>query len=469
MALMGENGAGKSTLMKILVGVYQADSGEIFFDNAIRNFLNIKESQKVGIGIIHQELNLISELSISENIFLGREYLTCYGSIDWKKMNEQANFWLKKLGIEKNCCQKVSELSIAEQQLVEIAKVLSLGAKLIIMDEPTDALTERESTLLFTVIRSLREKGCGIIYISHRIDEIFSICDSVTVLRDGQFIDETAIENLNKDKLIENMVGQKIDDYYPYTPSIKGETLLQVNQLSAAGVENVSFSLNKGEIIGFSGLIGSGRTELMKIIYGATNKSAGEIRIKNRKLNIFSPSKAISQGIAYVSEDRKKDGIISILSVRDNMTLSILKKISIYPGIILKKKERKIVDDFINLFRIKVSSMNQSIGQLSGGNQQKVAIARALLTKPMVLILDEPTRGIDVGARKEIYHLINKLKEDGLSIILISSDMPEILGLSDRVLVMHEGEIKADFNRDSFSEVNIMAAAMGKNFIEKKI
>ena len=311
MALMGENGAGKSTLMKILVGVYQADSGEIFFDNAIRNFLNIKESQKVGIGIIHQELNLISELSISENIFLGREYLTCYGSIDWKKMNEQANFWLKKLGIEKNCCQKVSELSIAEQQLVEIAKVLSLGAKLIIMDEPTDALTERESTLLFTVIRSLREKGCGIIYISHRIDEIFSICDSVTVLRDGQFIDETAIENLNKDKLIENMVGQKIDDYYPYTPSIKGETLLQVNQLSAAGVENVSFSLNKGEIIGFSGLIGSGRTELMKIIYGATNKSAGEIRIKNRKLNIFSPSKAISQGIAYVSEDRKKDGIIS--------------------------------------------------------------------------------------------------------------------------------------------------------------
>ncbi|KAE9529947.1 ribose ABC transporter ATP-binding protein RbsA [Testudinibacter aquarius] len=462
MALMGENGAGKSTLMKVLTGIYSKDQGTIeYLGNAV-TFKGPKDSEEAGISIIHQELNLIDNLTIAENIFLGCEFVNRFGKIDWAKMYREADKLLAKLGVKHSSRTLAGELSIGELQMVEIAKAISFKSRVIIMDEPTDALTDTETESLFKIIRELTAEGCGIVYISHRIKEIFEICDDVTVLRDGEFIGESAVADLNEDRLIEMMVGRRLDEYYPHLEKARGETRLTVSNLSGSGVHNVNFTLYAGEILGVSGLMGAGRSELMKVIYGALPKTAGEVRLNGKIVENRSEQDGLQNGIVYISEDRKGDGLVLGMSVKENMTLTALQHFSQY-GYIQKGAERLAVDDFILLFNIKTPNRDQQIGLLSGGNQQKVAIAKGLMTRPQVLILDEPTRGVDVGAKKEIYQLINKFKNEGLSIILVSSEMPEVLGMSDRILVMHEGEISSEFMRGAATQEQLLAAAIGKN------
>lgn len=467
MALVGENGAGKSTLMKVLTGIYKKDAGEVIYQGESCAFNGPKSSQEAGIGIIHQELNLIPELTIAENIFLGREFTRAFGAIDWKNMYAEADKLLARLNLAYSSHRLVSELSIGDQQMVEIAKVLSFGSKVIIMDEPTDALTDTETESLFSVIRELRDQGCGIVYISHRLKEIFEICDDVTVLRDGQFIGEKPVASLKEDTLIEMMVGRKLEDQYPRINIPQGKAKLNVINLSGEDVHDVSFSLHESEILGISGLMGAGRTELMKIIYGALPKTNGTVELDGKPCQIKKPAEGLEQGIVYISEDRKRDGLVLGMSVKENMSLTALRYFSRGMGVLNHKEEQLTVGDFIKLFNIKTPSMDQIIGFLSGGNQQKVAIARGLMTRPKVLILDEPTRGVDVGAKKEIYQLINKFKQEGLSIILISSEMPEVMGMSDRILVMHEGRISGEFSAHNVTQEMLMAAAVGKQYDAK--
>lgn len=461
MALMGENGAGKSTLMKVLTGIYSKESGNIEYLGQPMSFKGPKSSQEAGISIIHQELNLVGNLTIAENIFLGREFKKPWGVIDWAKMHQEADKLLARLGVSHSSHQLCSDLSIGEQQMVEIAKALSFQSHVIIMDEPTDALTDTETAALFKVIRELKAEGRGIVYISHRIKEIFEICDDVTVLRDGQFIGESAVDTLTEERLIEMMVGRRLDEQYPYLPPERGDVRLEVKKLTGSGIQDVSFKLHKGEILGISGLMGAGRTELMKVLYGALPKTSGEILLNNKAISPRCPQDGLAQGIVYISEDRKGDGLILGMSVKENMSLTALDHFA-KAGTINHKAEQMVVDDFIALFNIKTPNRDQQIGLLSGGNQQKVAIAKGLMTRPDVLILDEPTRGVDVGAKKEIYQLINKFKQDGLSIILVSSEMPEVLGMSDRILVMHEGQIRAEFSRQEATQEKLLAAAIGK-------
>lgn len=463
MALIGENGAGKSTLMKVLTGIYKKDSGTIEYQGIQQTFNSPRESQLAGISIIHQELNLIPELSIAENIFLGREKTGLLGKILWHKMFSEADEILKRLNVKHNSKKLVGQLSVGEQQMVEIAKALSFDSKVIIMDEPTDALTDTETNSLFKVIDELRAQGCGIVYISHRLKEIFEICDKVTVLRDGKFISEQEVSQIDEDQLIEVMVGRKLEEQYPRINKKHGETTLEINNLYSEGINNISFNLHSGEILGVAGLMGAGRTELMKTIYGARAIISGTIKLNNQLLNIDDSSDALKAGIAYISEDRKGDGLILTLSVKENMTLCALNDFS-NNSKLNHSKENIVVNKYIDLFNIKTPSKEQIVGNLSGGNQQKVAIAKGLITKPKILILDEPTRGVDVGAKKEIYQLINKFKAEGMSIIIVSSEMSEILGICDRILVMHEGQISGEFNYKEADQEKIMACAVGKTF-----
>ncbi|ARJ41934.1 ribose ABC transporter ATP-binding protein RbsA [Pantoea alhagi] len=467
MALVGENGAGKSTMMKVLTGIYKRDAGSLQWLGEETHFSGPKASQEAGIGIIHQELNLIPQLSIAENIFLGREFVNRFSRIDWKKMHAEADTLLKRLNLRFNSHRLVGDLSIGDQQMVEIAKVLSFESKVIVMDEPTDALTDTETVSLFRVINELKAQGCGIVYISHRMKEIFEICDDVTVFRDGQFIAERSVDTLTEASLIEMMVGRKLEDQYPRLDKAPGEIRLQVENLSGPGIDNVSFTLRKGEILGVSGLMGAGRTELMKMLYGALPRSAGKVVLNGREINVRTPQDGLANGIVYISEDRKRDGLVLGMSVKENMSLTALSYFSNGGGALKHSAEQLAVSDFIRLFNIKTPGMDQTIGLLSGGNQQKVAIARGLMTRPNVLILDEPTRGVDVGAKKEIYQLINQFKEEGLSIILVSSEMPEVLGMSDRILVMHEGRLSGEFSTEQATQEVLMAAAVGKQHSEE--
>ncbi|WP_130832835.1 ribose ABC transporter ATP-binding protein RbsA [[Erwinia] mediterraneensis] len=469
MALVGENGAGKSTMMKVLTGIYSHDAGSLHWLGKETRFNGPKASQDAGIGIIHQELNLIPQLSVAENIFLGREYVNRFGRIDWKRMHTEADALLKRLNLRFSSHMLVGDLSIGDQQMVEIAKVLSFQSQVIIMDEPTDALTDTETLSLFRVINELKAQGCGIVYISHRMKEIFEICDDVTVFRDGQFIAERAVSDLDEETLIEMMVGRKLEEQYPRLEKAPGEVRLKVDNLSGPGVEDVSFILRKGEILGISGLMGAGRTELMKLLYGALPKSAGRIRLNGCEVLTRSPQEGLANGIVYISEDRKRDGLVLGMSVKENMSLTALRYFSHRGGTLKHAEEQLAVGDFIRLFNVKTPSMLQPTGLLSGGNQQKVAIARGLMTRPDVLILDEPTRGVDVGAKKEIYQLINQFKAEGLSIILVSSEMPEVLGMSDRVLVMHEGRLSGEFTREQATQEALMAAAVGKQHSEELV
>ncbi|TCO77474.1 ribose ABC transporter ATP-binding protein RbsA [Marinisporobacter balticus] len=461
MALLGENGAGKSTLMKILSGVYQKDDGEIIYEGKKVDIKGPKDAQEEGISIIHQELNLIPHLTIGENIFLGREPVNAFKKIDWTKLYKDSEVLLKKLKVDKSPKELVASLSIGEQQMVEIAKALSLNAKIIIMDEPTDALTKKETESLFHVIHELRAQQKSIVYISHRLEEIFQVCDDVTVLRDGKFIGEAQVKTLNEDQLIEMMVGRKLTEQFPSVVVEKGDVALEVKNLSNEYVKDISFLLRKGEILGISGLMGSGRTELAKSIYGALRKDSGKVYIDGKEVNIKSTQNALKEGIAYVSEDRKGQGLILGLSVKENMSISSLKDFESPIFKINRTKEKKAVKNYIAQMAIKTPTERQKIKNLSGGNQQKVSIAKGLMTNPKILILDEPTRGVDVGAKKEIYDLINKFKQTGMSIIMISSEMPEILGMSDRILVMHQGRITGELDRTDASQEKIMKCAVG--------
>ncbi len=460
MALLGENGAGKSTLMKILSGVYKKTSGNIYYKGKELNVNSTRQANENGISIIHQELNLISELTIGENIFLGREPKTKLALIDWKTLYSKSESLLKELDISVNPKTKIKELSIGIKQMVEIAKALSFEAELIIMDEPTDALTDKETKSLFKIINKLKNEGKSIIYISHRLNEIFEICDDVTIIRDGKFVAEHPVQEIDQDSLIELMVGRKLEEQFPYQKDELGEVLLEAKEIQNKYIKNVSFNIKQKEIVGVAGLMGAGRTELAKSIYGHYKIEKGEITLKGKQLHIKSEKDAIKSGISYVSEDRKKDGLVLGMNVMKNISLSSLDKISKFK-IINKTTEKKVAVDYISNFNIKTPSKEQKLSNLSGGNQQKVSISKSLLPLPKVLIMDEPTRGIDVGAKKEIYKLMNKFKSEGMGILMISSEIPELLGMCDRILVMHEGKLMGELSREEMSQEAVMRLAVG--------
>jgi len=462
-ALIGENGAGKSTLVKIISGSYPPSNGNVkIAGNTVEHFTP-KAMQSSGISFIHQELNLVPELSVSENIFLGREKTGLLGKIDWKWMHLETRKLTELLGIELEPTARVGSLSIAQQKIVEIAKALSMDAKVIIMDEPTDVLTSSETEKLFKIILQLKSQGKGIIYISHRLEELKEICDVFTVLRDGQFVGHGQVSEYDKQQMIDMMVGRKLEDQYPRVETQRGAVGIRVNNLNKPDIlRNINFEAYKGEILGLSGLVGSGRSELMKCVFGDDINFTGEIIIDDEKAHISSPKKAIQKGLYLINEDRKKEGIIPEMSTKDNITLSIIRNLQTRVYSLNHSKEQSVAKSSIESLSIKTPSPNQPIKMLSGGNQQKTLLARGILTEPKVLILDEPTRGIDVGAKVSIYQIINRLKTQGVAIIVISSELPEILGICDRILVMHNGEITGEFMRDEANEQKLLACAFGE-------
>jgi len=456
--LMGENGAGKSTFMKVLTGIHKKNEGTIKYLGEDLNINSPKEAEKIGISIIYQEFNLLPHLTVAENIFIAKEPTNSFGLINYKKMNDDARLILKKLNLDIDPQTKVSELKVGNQQMIEIAKATSVDAKVLIMDEPTAALTEKEIKELFKVIKDLRSKGVGIIYISHRMEELKYIADRITVMRDGKYIDTMKYEETSIDEIIEKMVGRSLGGQYPERVKVQDEVILEVKNINKQNVvSNISFKLRKGEILGFAGLMGAGRTEVAKLLFGHDKMDSGEIILEGRSIKINSPIEAIKNKIVYLTEDRKKDGIFAEMSVEDNIMVSNLgiasKKFSFYDS----KKGQKICKKSILALNIKTPSLDQKIKNLSGGNQQKVILARWTSQDQKVLIIDEPTRGIDVGAKKEIYYLMKNLAAKGVSIIMISSELPEVLGMSDRVVVMKEGTIaKILDNNGSLTQEKIM-------------
>lgn len=460
-ALMGENGAGKSTLMKILTGVYTKDSGTLEIDGVVQDFQSIKDSEAKRIAFIHQELNLLNDMSIVDNMFLGKELKKTFGLLDKKAMREMVNEKLKLLGLNVNPNTLVKDIPVGERQLVEIAKALLMDTKLIIMDEPTAALTDKEIDLLFKVIRDLREQGVSFIYISHRMEEIFELCDEVTVMRDGAFIGQKHVQDTSFDEIVQMMVGYDLDDRFPRVEVDPGETVMSVRGLTKEGkFRDINFDLKKGEILGFSGLMGSGRTDVMHALFGSVPFDRGQIFVKGKEVKIDSPIKAKELGIGFITEDRKHEGLILDFSVADNMVLPSIKAFT-KQKMVQPKKIASSVSDYID--KLKVRTPNQTIetSKLSGGNQQKVVIAKWLMTNPEILILDEPTRGVDVGAKKEIYEIINALKAEGVAVIVVSSELPEVLGICDRIVVMHEKEIRKIIPREEATQEKVMEYATG--------
>ena len=459
-ALVGENGAGKSTLMKIISGIYQRDSGEMLLRGQGARFQSPRQAMDAGVAIIHQELNLLPELTVAQNIFLGREPLNRLGLIDRVTMHRRAKELLARLSPDIQPDQKVESLSIARQQMVEIAKALSVEADVIILDEPTDALTDRESETLFQVMAELRDAGKGLVFISHRLGEIFQMCDRLAVLRDGVMVHEGPVSEIDEDGLIRHMVGRELSEQYPYAPAEIGPVRLQVSQLAAPGIREISFEARAGEVIGFAGLMGAGRTELARALFGAATATAGDIKIDGRSVKLKSPRDGVRAGVGYVTEDRKAEGLVQMHGVRANMVLTGLDRFVGRMGKINRIEEARTVDEFIQQFGIKTDHREKQVALLSGGNQQKVTIAKALIPEPEIVILDEPTRGVDVGAKREIYTAIQALKEQGLCILLMSSDIPELLGISDRILVMSRGQITGSLSRAEASQEAIMHAAV---------
>lgn len=462
-ALMGENGAGKSTLMKILAGLYSSDSGKIILQGREVTIKNPKVALDLGISMIHQELNHVSAMTVSENIFLGKE--PCYKFLSTVNTSLQRKMTLDLfagLGIEIDPDTIMSELSVAQMQMVEIVKAVSCNSSVIIMDEPTSAITDKEVEKLFDMIRDLKSKGIAIIYISHKMDEIFRISDTITVLRDGQYIATRPANELDDNSLIKLMVGREINEIFPAVNTYRGKTVLQVEGLSRKGeFQNVGFDLHEGEILGLSGLMGAGRTEVGETLFGLRRPDSGIIKIKERPVQHRSPSDAIFNKLALISEDRKLKGLNLVDSIKRNISIVILRNFCRLGQVVKANEETAFVDSEIQKFGIKTAGRDTLVGKLSGGNQQKVVLSMWLATNPDILILDEPTRGIDVGAKTEIYRLICELAKQGKAILLISSEMPEIIGLCHRTLVLHEGTITAEFKRGEFSQEKIMEAAMG--------
>ncbi|HEM9193233.1 TPA: sugar ABC transporter ATP-binding protein [Streptococcus agalactiae] len=459
-ALMGENGAGKSTLMNILTGLFPASTGTIYIDGEERTFSNPQEAEEFGISFIHQEMNTWPEMTVLENLFLGREIKTTFGLLNQKLMRQKALEAFKRLGVTIPLDIPIGNLSVGQQQMIEIAKSLLNQLSILVMDEPTAALTDRETENLFRVIRSLKQEGVGIVYISHRMEEIFKITDFVTVMRDGVIVDTKETSLTNSDELVKKMVGRKLEDYYPEKHSEIGPVVFEVSNLCGDNFEDVSFYVRKGEILGFSGLMGAGRTEVMRTIFGIDKKKSGKVKIDNQEITITSPSQAIKQGIGFLTENRKDEGLILDFNIKDNMTLPSTKDFSKH-GFFDEKTSTTFVQQLINRLYIKSGRPDLEVGNLSGGNQQKVVLAKWIGIAPKVLILDEPTRGVDVGAKREIYQLMNELADRGVPIVMVSSDLPEILGVSDRIMVMHEGRISGELSRKEADQEKVMQLATG--------
>jgi len=462
VGLLGENGAGKSTLMKVLSGVYHADAGEVTWEGRPARFGTIQESQAAGVSLIFQELNNCPNLKPVDNLFLGRElYRGRSGFLDYPAMKRRARELFQHLGIEIDLDVEVSRLSTAVQQMIEIAKALLTNVKLLVMDEPTSSLTDKETARLFRVIRELKERGTSVVFISHKLNEVFEITDRIVVLRDGKNAGELDSKAGTVDQLIALMVGRELGSFAKQQRKARpGAEELKVVGLSGGPVKDVSFTLHRGEILGVSGLIGSGRTEMARLLLGADRRTAGKVWVGGREVRIRSPRDAVAAGFGFVPEDRKVQALVLPMSVRENLTLAIHGAVKRLGAFLSRKKEIEVTDRFVQALRIKVSSREQAVNNLSGGNQQKVVIAKWLATRPRILVLDEPTRGIDVAAKAEVHRIVAELADQGVAILLISSELPEILGLSDRVLVMHEGRAKAILDRSEASQETIMSAAL---------
>lgn len=465
-ALVGENGAGKSTLIKILGGAYQPDGGEILIEGKPVTIAATSMAQHFKIAVIYQEFNLVPDLSVAENIFIGREPKIGKSFINWKKINTDAAQILKKLDIDINPRKFISDLSVAEKQMVEIAKSLSMDARMIIMDEPTATLTEKEVVKLFAIIEELRKKGVSIIYISHRLDEAFKLSDRITVLRDGKKIETKKTNQTSQDEIVSLMVGKVVKDYFAGKKEWTGkeEVIMEVKNYNIAdSIYDISFKLHKGEILGFAGVLGSGIHHLLRSLYGAAQKTSGEVYFEGRKVEIRKPSEAINMGIGYVTEDRKGEGLLSDMSVLQNLSIIIIKTLTFFKGLFVKqKKELTVFNSMAKELDIKYANINQRIIYLSGGNQQKVVMGRTLVSDCKVLILLEPTRGIDVGAKAEIHKIMIGLASKGISIIMASSELPELVNLTDRCFVLYKGRMAAEFNRENMDEEKLVAAEIGK-------
>ena len=458
-ALLGENGAGKSTLVKVITGVHQPDTGEIYLNDQRIHLNDPREATTLGISAIYQELSMFPDLDIAENIFVGRRPTRKGGLIDWRKMYHESEELLSSLGVHLNLKTKARNLSIAQQQMVEIARALSVNARILIMDEPTSALTLNEVAELFQIVRRLREKGTAIVFISHRLEELFEIADRVTVLRDGAYVDTRSMDGVTQDDLIRMMVGRTVTDLFPKQDVEAGEVVLRVKNLTRRGAfEDVSFELHKGEILGMAGLIGAGRTEVSQTLFGVTPAHAGTIEIEGQPLRITSPRQAMDYGLALVPEDRQHHGLVPPMDITDNVTLPNLTSFT-RAGWLNKKEAQAAAFQAATQLQVKATTVWQKVRELSGGNQQKIVLAKWLSTHPRILILDEPTRGIDVGTKAEVHRLMSALAAEGIAILMISSELPEVLGMSDRILVMHEGKVTGLFDRSEATQEKIMLAA----------
>ena len=459
-ALMGENGAGKSTLIKILAGAYSKDQGKILFDDKEVNIDNPNDSLNLGIKVVYQEIALIPEFTVGENIFLEKFPVNRLGIVNWKKLYDDCNNLLKKIGFNLNVKEKVVNLSISEQQIVEIARAIFQNASVVVMDEPTSSLTPNEIEKLFEVIENLKKNNIAIIYITHKIDEIFKIANEVTVLRDGKLISHRNIKDTSEEILIQDMVGRKVEQKFDRPNKSFDTVLMNIKNISTKSkLKDISFNLFKGEILGFFGLMGAGRTELAKAIYGYDNISNGSVEIDGQTLKKFNTQTMVKNGVGYVTEDRKGEGIIKDMNLRENMSLPSLE---IFEKLftINKNKEKKISNEYIDKFEVKTPSSERLITLLSGGNQQKVLLSRWLIRNLKIIILDEPTRGVDIGAKTEILRLINDLAKDGLSVILMTSEMNDLLTLSDRIIVMAGGKISKEFDRNDATQEEIFKASV---------
>lgn len=458
--LMGENGAGKSTLIKIISGTYSEYEGEMEYEGRKVKFRSEKEALQAGISVVPQELHPIPEMTIAENIFLGREPVKCSWILDKKERKRQAGELLDALGLDYDPDTKMEKLSIAQKQMVEIIKAISRGSRLIIMDEPTSALTNVETEYLFQQISLLKEKGISIIFISHKLEEVYRICDTVTVLRDGEYIDTRPMQEVSSDELIEMMVGRQVVDIYPKLHTPQTDVVLEAQNISGEGFENISFTIRKGEVLGFAGMMGAGRSEIARAVFGLDQISAGNLILEGRKIKIVSPADSIHEGIAMVTEDRAAYGFVGARSIKENISLPNMDRFA--PHLLLKKNEIKsAAEEICQKISVKAPTIETRVGTLSGGNQQKVVLAKWLIRNLKVLIMDEPTRGIDVGAKQEIYALISELAKQGIAILLISSELPEVISMSHRVMVIAEGKCVGELPKEEVSQDKIMKLIAG--------
>ncbi|MCC6944381.1 MAG: sugar ABC transporter ATP-binding protein [Thermomicrobiales bacterium] len=457
-ALVGENGAGKSTMIKIISGLYRPDAGQMSVGDEVVEFRSPADSIARRIKVVYQELDLVPDMSVAENVFLGGYPKTPRGLVDWAALNSRTESLLAELGLDIDPGTPVGELRVAEQQLVEIARALSQQAQIVIMDEPTSALSPGEVDRLFAVIEQLQQRGVGIIYVSHKLDEIFRIADRVTVFRDGQLVTTTPIAETSIQQLVTWMVGRELSDLYPKSPAVIGEPLLRASNVSGPGVYDLSLTVHAGEVVGIFGLMGAGINSVGRVIFGASPRTAGQVTMSGQEVGPGSPGDAMEKGLALLTENRKEDGLVLPLSVKNNMTLASLRKFATF-GWLWPRQEIKESADYVNRLSIKTPSLRQQVRFLSGGNQQKVLMARWMMRDPSVLLLTEPTRGIDVGSKAEIYRLIDEMAHRGLGILFMSTEIPEILGIADRILVMREGRIVAEFGRNEATQERLVAAA----------